>query len=66
MRHRKTFTLGVAADFYAGKKLIIIAGFRPGGGVDNNARLVGRHIAKFIRGNPRIINKNMPGDHPAY
>ena len=51
----------VAADFYAGKKLTIIAGFRPGGGVDNNARIVGRHIAKHIPGNPSILNKNMPG-----
>lgn len=50
-----------AAESYAGKKLTIIAGFRPGGGVDNNARLVGRHIAKHIPGNPQILNKNMPG-----
>jgi tripartite-type tricarboxylate transporter receptor subunit TctC len=50
-----------AADFYADKKLTIIAGFRPGGGVDNNARIVGRHLGKHIPGNPSIINKNMPG-----
>ena len=50
-----------AADFYAGKKLTIIAGFRPGGGVDNNARIVGRHLGKHIPGNPSVINKNMPG-----
>lgn len=51
----------IAADFYAGKKLTIIAGFRPGGGVDNNARVVGRHLANHIPGNPAILNKNMPG-----
>ena len=51
----------VAADFYAGKTLTIIAGFRPGGGIDNNARVVGRHIGKHIPGNPNILNKNMPG-----
>ena len=52
----------LAADpLYAGKTLTIIAGFRPGGGVDNNARLIGRHIGKHIPGNPTIVNKNMPG-----
>lgn len=52
----------LAADnFYAGKTLTVIAGFRPGGGVDNNARLVGAHIGKFIPGHPTVINKNMGG-----
>jgi len=54
-------TATMAADFYAGKSLIVIAGYRPGGGVDNNARLVGAHIARFIPGKPTVINKNMPG-----
>jgi tripartite-type tricarboxylate transporter receptor subunit TctC len=51
----------VAADLFAGKQLTIIAGYRPGGGVDNNARLVGAHLGKHIPGSPTIINKNMPG-----
>jgi len=51
----------VAADVFAGKQLTIIAGYRPGGGVDNNARLVGAHIGRHIPGAPTIINKNMPG-----
>jgi tripartite-type tricarboxylate transporter receptor subunit TctC len=54
-------TAALAADFYAGKTVTVIAGYRPGGGVDNNARLVGAHIGKFIPGNPTVINKNMPG-----
>jgi len=54
-------SLLAADDYYAGKTLTVIAGFRPGGGVDNNARLVGAHIGKFIPGNPTVINKNMPG-----
>ncbi len=54
-------TAAIAADYYAGKTLTVIAGYRPGGGVDNNARLVGAHIGKFIPGNPTVINKNMPG-----
>jgi len=52
----------LAADpYYAGKTLTVIAGYRPGGGIDNNARLVGHHIGKFLPGNPTVINKNMPG-----
>jgi len=54
-------SLLAAEDSFAGKTLTIIAGYRPGGGVDNNARLIGRHIAKHLPGNPKIINKNMPG-----
>lgn len=54
-------SLLAAEASFAGKTLTIIAGFRPGGGVDNNARLIGRHIANHIPGNPKIINKNMPG-----
>ena len=51
----------LSADFYEGKTLTIIAGFRPGGGVDNNARVVGRHLGKHLPGNPNVLNKNMPG-----
>lgn len=50
-----------AADFYKGKSLTVIVGYRPGGGVDANARLVSRHIGKFIPGNPEVIVKNMDG-----
>jgi len=52
-----------AADdsFFADKTLIIFVGFSPGGGVDTNARLVARHLAEKVPGNPRVIVKNMPG-----
>jgi len=52
-----------AADdsFFAGKTLTIFVGFSPGGGVDTNARLVARHLAKQIPGAPKVIVKNMPG-----
>jgi hypothetical protein len=39
---------GRAADFYQGKALTVIVGFAPGGGVDTTARLVARHLARFI------------------
>jgi tripartite-type tricarboxylate transporter receptor subunit TctC len=50
-----------AEDFYKGKTVNIIVGFTPGGGFDLNARLLSRHIARHIPGNPSIIVQNMPG-----
>jgi tripartite-type tricarboxylate transporter receptor subunit TctC len=49
------------ADFYKGRTLTIIAGSSAGGGVDVYARLVGRHLAKHVPGNPTVIVQNMPG-----
>jgi tripartite-type tricarboxylate transporter receptor subunit TctC len=36
-------------------------GFNPGGGYDAYARLVARHIGKYIPGNPTVIVQNRPG-----
>ena len=49
------------ADFYRGKTLNVIVGFAPGGGVDTAARVVARHLARFIPGAPRVIVQNMEG-----
>lgn len=48
------------ADFYAGKQITMIVGSTPGGGYDNQARLVARHLGRHIPGNPTIIVQNMP------
>jgi tripartite-type tricarboxylate transporter receptor subunit TctC len=50
-----------SADFYRNKSLILIVGFAPGGGVDTTARLVGRHIVRFIPGQPSLVVQNMEG-----
>ncbi|MDB5643785.1 MAG: efflux transporter protein [Hyphomicrobiales bacterium] len=51
-----------AAQPAAGSKnLTIVVAFGPGGGYDNWARLVGRHIGKYLPGNPSSIIQNMPG-----
>jgi Tripartite tricarboxylate transporter family receptor len=50
-----------AADFYQGKTLTIIVGFAPGGGVDNTARVVARHLVRFIPGEPAVVVQNMEG-----
>ena len=48
-------------NFYAGKSIMLYAGFPPGGGVDGEMRIVARYYADFIPGHPNIVAKNMPG-----
>lgn len=48
-------------DFYQGKTITIAVGSSPGGGYDLYARLIARHIAKHIPGNPAVVVTNMPG-----
>ncbi|HZS63677.1 MAG TPA: tripartite tricarboxylate transporter substrate-binding protein [Xanthobacteraceae bacterium] len=48
-------------QFYAGKTVTVYVGLSPGGGYDTNARLVAKHIGKYIPGHPDVIVKNMPG-----
>ena len=47
--------------FYKGKTVTITVGGTPGGGYDNDARVVGRHLGRFIPGKPNFIVQNMPG-----
>ncbi len=49
------------SDFYKKKRVRIVIGFPPGGGFNRGGRVVGRHIGKYIPGNPRVIVQNMPG-----
>ena len=48
-------------DFYRGKTISIVVGFAPGGSYDAYARLVARHIGRYIPGQPNVIVQNMPG-----
>ena len=48
-------------DFYKGKTLTIVVGYSAGGGYDQYARLVARHISQHIPGNPNVIVQNLPG-----
>ena len=49
------------AQFYKGRNLDLIIGAAPGGGYDIYARVIARHIDKYIPGQPTIVPKNMPG-----
>ena len=49
------------AEPYKGKTIRIIVGLSTGGGYDRAARLVAKHMGKYIPGNPDLIVQNMPG-----
>lgn len=49
------------ADFYKDKTMTMVIGIPPGGGYDIYARLVARHMAKQIPGQPNFVAQNMPG-----
>jgi tripartite-type tricarboxylate transporter receptor subunit TctC len=48
-------------EFFKGKTIRIVVGFAAGGGFDTYSRVIGRHMGKFIPGNPSIIVENMTG-----
>jgi tripartite-type tricarboxylate transporter receptor subunit TctC len=50
-----------AEAFYKGKTIRIMVGSTAGGFYDRWARLFGKHMGKYIPGNPEIIVQNMPG-----
>jgi tripartite-type tricarboxylate transporter receptor subunit TctC len=50
-----------AEDFYKGKTVTLVVGYASGGSYDLNARLVARHLGRFIPGNPAVVVSNMPG-----
>jgi tripartite-type tricarboxylate transporter receptor subunit TctC len=49
------------ADFYQGRTIDLEVGYSTGGGYDIYARMLARHLGRFIPGNPTIVPKNMPG-----
>jgi tripartite-type tricarboxylate transporter receptor subunit TctC len=56
-----SFDEKAVANFYRGKTVRIIVGFTAGGGYDQYSRLIGRHLSKYIPGNPNVIVENMTG-----
>lgn len=50
-----------ADAFYKGKQIRIVVGSTAGGDYDVWARLLARHMSKYIPGSPNIIVENMPG-----
>jgi tripartite-type tricarboxylate transporter receptor subunit TctC len=58
---KPTFDEKAVADFYRGKTVRIVLGLAAGAGADLTARLLARHIPKYIPGNPSVIVENRPG-----
>lgn len=48
------------AAFYKGKQIRLVVGTSAGGGYDLFARIVARHMAQYIPGQPTIIVQNLP------
>ncbi len=48
-------------DFYKGKQLQLIIRAAAGGNYDLYLRLLGRHMVRYVPGNPSAIPMNMPG-----
>lgn len=46
---------------FAGKTIRIIVAFGPGGSYDLHARLVARHLGRFLPGRPDVVVENKPG-----
>ena len=49
------------AEFYKGKTIELYIGYSVGGAYDAYARLLARHMGKYVPGNPAIVPKNMDG-----
>jgi tripartite-type tricarboxylate transporter receptor subunit TctC len=49
------------AEFYRGKTIELDIGASVGGAYDAYARMLARHMGKYIPGNPAIVPKNMEG-----
>jgi tripartite-type tricarboxylate transporter receptor subunit TctC len=50
-----------AEPFFARKTVTIHVGYTAGGSYDLDARLIARHLGKYIPGNPSVVAQNMPG-----
>ncbi len=46
---------------FAGRTVTILVGNPPGGGYDRFARIVSRHLGRYLPGNPAVVVQNMPG-----
>jgi tripartite-type tricarboxylate transporter receptor subunit TctC len=49
------------AQFYKGRQITVLVGSPPGGGFDIYARLLARHLSKYMPGHPTVIASNLPG-----
>jgi tripartite-type tricarboxylate transporter receptor subunit TctC len=53
--------LSYGANYYDGKTITIVVGYKPGGGYDRYARLLAKYLTTYIPGHPVVVIQNMPG-----
>ena len=50
-----------AQDFFKGRQISILVAGTAGGGIDIGARILSRHLGKYLPGNPTVVAQLMPG-----
>jgi tripartite-type tricarboxylate transporter receptor subunit TctC len=50
-----------AQDFFKNKQISILVAGTAGGGIDIGARILSRHLGKYLPGNPIVVAQLMPG-----
>ena len=53
--------VAAADDFFKGKTVTLVVGYSAGGGYDQYARALARHLGGAIPGHPTVLVQNMPG-----
>src|SRR6202045_5373792 len=53
--------LAAEDEFFKGKTVTLVVGYSAGGGYDQYARALARHLGSAIPGNPSVLVANMPG-----
>jgi tripartite-type tricarboxylate transporter receptor subunit TctC len=48
-------------DFFKGRTITLVVGYSAGGGYDQYARALARHLGAAIPGNPAVLVQNLPG-----
>jgi tripartite-type tricarboxylate transporter receptor subunit TctC len=55
------FAQSSVENFFRGQTVKIVVASGPSGGFDTFARLLARHLGRFVPGNPTFVVQNMPG-----
>jgi tripartite-type tricarboxylate transporter receptor subunit TctC len=55
------YALAAEDEFFKGKTVTLVVGYSVGGGYDQYARALARHLGSRIPGNPNVLVQNMPG-----
>ena len=53
--------LAAEDELFKGKTVTLVVGYSVGGGYDQYARALARHLGSWIPGNPAVLVQNMPG-----